>query len=83
MGLGKALIVSGTEESSAFPPSCCLPVAPGIAEQSELIEYMLLLARFPELAREIGSRGAAHVRERHSLEAVAEAYWKVLCECRD
>jgi glycosyltransferase involved in cell wall biosynthesis len=83
MGLGKALIVSRTEESSAFPPSCCLPVAPGIAEQSELIEYMLLLAHFPELAREIGSRGAAHVRERHSLETVAEAYWKVLCECRD
>jgi glycosyltransferase involved in cell wall biosynthesis len=83
MGLGKALIVSRSEESSAFPPSCCLPVAPGIAEQSELIEYMDLLARFPELAREIGSRGAAHIRERHSLEAVSEAYWKVLCECRD
>jgi hypothetical protein len=44
---------------------------------------MILLARLPGLTREIGRRAAAHIEERHSVERVADAYWEILCACRD
>jgi glycosyltransferase involved in cell wall biosynthesis len=83
MGLGKPVVVTESEEVSRFPEAACLRVAPGVAEKAELVHYMILLARLPGLARDIGRRAAAHIEERHSVERVADSYWEILCACRD
>jgi glycosyltransferase involved in cell wall biosynthesis len=83
MGSAKPVIVTDSEEVSRYPGETCLKVAPGVAEQSELGHYMLLLAQSPVLAGEIGRRAAAWIREHHDIGKVADAYWKVLCEYRD
>lgn len=78
MGLGKTVIFSDTEEIAGLPGSACLRVEPGPGECACLAEYMVWLARFPEYAREMGTRAAQWVRERHAPAAVAERYWKLL-----
>jgi glycosyltransferase involved in cell wall biosynthesis len=83
MGLAKPVILTESEEVSRFPEDSCLRVAPGVAEQAELGHYMILLARSPELAGEIGRRAAAYVHEHHAVEKVAGAYWDILCACQD
>jgi glycosyltransferase involved in cell wall biosynthesis len=79
MGLAKPVILTESGEVSRFPDGTCLRVAPGVAEQAELGHYMLLLARSPDLAGEIGRRAAAYIQEHHAVENVAAAYWKILC----
>jgi hypothetical protein len=44
---------------------------------------MILLARSPELAGEIGRRAAAHIQEHHAVEIVADSYWEILCACQN
>ena len=83
MGLAKPVILTESEEVSRFPEDACLRVAHGVAEQAELGHYMMLLARSPEVAGEIGRRAAAHVQEHHAVEKVARAYWEILSACRD
>jgi glycosyltransferase involved in cell wall biosynthesis len=81
MGIGKPVLVTDNEENSCFPEAACLRVEAGVAEVDSLVEYMVWLAQFPGAAREIGSRAARHIREHHSLDDVADAYWKVLSNC--
>jgi glycosyltransferase involved in cell wall biosynthesis len=83
MGLAKPVILTESEEVSRFPEDACLRVATGVAEQAELGHYMILLARSPGLAGEIGSRAAAYIREHHAVERVADSYWEILCTCQD
>jgi glycosyltransferase involved in cell wall biosynthesis len=83
MGLAKPVILTESEEVSRFPEDACLRVAPGVAEEAELGHYMILLARSPELAGEIGRRAAAYVHMHHAVESVAASYWEILCACRD
>lgn len=82
MQFGKPVIVTDNAENSAFPPNAVLRVSPGIAETSELFEYILLVGEYPRIAREIGQQAKAHVEEHHALEAVARGYWDVLCAAR-
>jgi glycosyltransferase involved in cell wall biosynthesis len=83
MGMGKPVAVTDSEEVSRFPAGACLRVEYGMAEKDELVQYMMMLARSRGTAREIGRLAAAHIRERHSLDAVASSYWGVLCACRN
>jgi glycosyltransferase involved in cell wall biosynthesis len=83
MGLAKPVILTESEEVSRFPDDSCLRVAPGVAEQAELGHYMILLARSPELAGEIGRRAAAYIREHHAVANVARSYWEILKACED
>lgn len=78
MGIGKPLLVTAGPEISAFPATACLRVEPGLYEEDMLCEYITWLAAFPDHAREIGQRAAAHITERHSLQRVAEQYWHAL-----
>jgi glycosyltransferase involved in cell wall biosynthesis len=78
MGLGKPVILTSGTETSRFPETSCLRVDAGVAEQAMLAEFMLWLSRFPEHASAIGQRAAAHIREFHSVDAVAARYWQVL-----
>jgi glycosyltransferase involved in cell wall biosynthesis len=82
MGIGKPVLVTDAEENAAYPETACLRVEPGPAERDALWHYMVLAARFPGAAREIGARAAGHIAAHHAPARVAGEYWKVLCEYR-
>ena len=81
MGIGKAVLVTAGEETSAYPETSCVRIEPGLAEQDSLTENSVLLGMYPQLARAIGQRAAEHIRSEHSLDRVADEYWRVLREC--
>ncbi len=81
MGLGKAVLVTDSEESSRYPETACLRVARGVAETASLTEHSRLAALLPETSGEIGRRAAGHVQTFHSPDRVADEYWKTLCAC--
>ena len=78
MGIGKPVLVTAGEETSAYPETGCVRIEAGLAEQASLTEHSVLLGMYPQLAREIGARAAEHIRREHSLDRVADEYWKVL-----
>ena len=78
MGIGKPVILSGGCETARFPDLACLRVESGITEEDLLTEYMVWLARFPNDARAIGQRAAAHIKEVHPPERVATLYGQAL-----
>lgn len=78
MGIGKPVMLTSTLETSRYPEGSCFRIEPGPEEQTELSAYALLAAEYPEIAREIGARAAAHIRRRHNLEQAADQYWSVL-----
>ena len=80
MGIGKPVIVTAGEETAGFPEAACLRVDAGVAEVDMLIEYMTWLAQFPDDARAIGIRAAAHIAEFHDPARIAAQYWRVLRE---
>jgi hypothetical protein len=79
MGIGKPVIVTDATENSAIPPAACLRVSHGVAEPAELFDYMVMVAQFPGIAKDIGTEALRHVLSHHSLEAAALNYWQVLC----
>lgn len=82
MGQGKPVIVTDSAENSDFPSQAVLRVTPGVAEAAELFDHMILVTEFPALAREIGSEARLHIQRHHSLDAVAQRFWEVLCAAR-
>ena len=83
MGIAKPVIMSAGCEIARFPDAACLRVDPGVAEEDLLLEYMVWLARYPNDAQAIGARAAAHIREFHAPERVADLYWKAISGCYD
>lgn len=81
MGIGKPVVLTESEESSRFPEDACLRVPHDPAEFDALLSQMLLLTSEPRVARAIGQRGAAHIREMHHLDAISKRYWELLCGC--
>jgi glycosyltransferase involved in cell wall biosynthesis len=82
MGAGRCVVVTEGEESADIPEGACIRIDPGVAEQPMLEAMMVWLAEDREAAREIGRRAAAHIREHHNLDRVAQLYWKVLQDAR-
>jgi glycosyltransferase involved in cell wall biosynthesis len=82
MGIAKPVLMSACLEAAGFPDSSCLRVDAGPAEEDMLVEFMVWLARFPRDARAIGEKAAAHIREFHNPERVAEMYWQVIRDCQ-
>jgi glycosyltransferase involved in cell wall biosynthesis len=78
MGLGKCVIFTESEEIARLPEAACLRVEHGPAEEKQLQEYLIWLARNREAVREIGQRAAAHIAREHNVKQVARAYWDVL-----
>jgi len=81
MGIGKPVLVSDCQEVSRFPEEACIRIDPGVAEEEMLAEYMVWLARFPGDARAIGQRAAAHIRQCHAPDRIAQLYWEALAAC--
>lgn len=79
MGIGKPVVVSDIAENAGFPETAVLRVRPGVAERGELFDHMVLLAAFPQTARDIGEQARMWIERHHSLQAVAQRYWDVLC----
>ena len=79
MGIGKPVMVTDSEETVCYPETACFRIAPGIAEKASLTEYGILAASLPQTTREIGARGARHIRSSHELDRVADEYWQTLC----
>lgn len=78
MGIGKPVIVTEGPESAEFPESACLRVPAGVDEELVLLDQMALMAGFPEVRRQVGGLGAAHIRIAHSLGSAARQYWQVI-----
>jgi glycosyltransferase involved in cell wall biosynthesis len=81
MGIGKPVILTASRETSRFPETACVRVDAGVAEEEMLADYMVWLARYPEDARSIGRRAAAHIQGFHAVEQAAALYWRVLEGC--
>jgi glycosyltransferase involved in cell wall biosynthesis len=80
MGLGKPVLLTGSEECARFPEDGCVRIAAGLEERESLWRHLVLLTSVPGVARAIGHRGAWYIREHHLLERVAQRYWDTLCE---
>ncbi|MBL8175917.1 MAG: glycosyltransferase [Bryobacterales bacterium] len=78
MSLGKPVLVTAGEEHAAFPPSACLPIEPGPAEQAHLEEWMVQLAWHRDWGAHIGEAAAAHLRTHHAPSQVARQFLDVL-----
>jgi len=81
MGIGKPVLMSDALENSGFPDASCIRVDTGPAEEDELVEFMTWLATFPEDARALGARAAAHIRTLHNPQRVADMYWEAIHCC--
>jgi glycosyltransferase involved in cell wall biosynthesis len=79
MGIGKAVMVTESEETSRCPEAASFRIPHGVAERASLTEHGILAASLPRTCREIGRRGGEHVRRFHSLDRVADQYWETLC----
>jgi glycosyltransferase involved in cell wall biosynthesis len=78
MGLGKCVILSDVPENAEFPDGCCLRIDTGIREEAMTAEMMMTVARFPEMAAEIGKQAGQHIADRHPTEVIAKLYWELL-----
>jgi glycosyltransferase involved in cell wall biosynthesis len=80
MGIGKAVLVTESEEISRFPEDACVRIACGVGERESLHHHMILLTSISGVASAIGERGAGHIAENHRVTQAAKQYWEVLCE---
>lgn len=82
MGIGKPVLLTDSLEASRFPAEACIRIPAGTSERDSLWHHMVLLTSVPEAARTIASQGAAHVLACHSVDTIADLYWKTLCAYR-
>jgi glycosyltransferase involved in cell wall biosynthesis len=82
MGIGKPVLLTAGLATSRYPQTACLRVDPGLAERDSLWHHMILLISITEVGRAIGRRGAEHIALHHSVDRIADQYWKTLCAYR-
>ncbi len=81
MGIGKAVLITDSEEYARLPEDACIRVPGGLAERESLVRHMILLTSMAGVASAIGERGAGHIRAHHPVDEAAKLYWGLLCEC--
>jgi glycosyltransferase involved in cell wall biosynthesis len=81
MGMGKPVLVTAGEAVARFPENAVIRIDRGLAEEPQLVEYMMWLVEHPERARQIGVRAAAYIAEHHSPDLVALRYLELLSSC--
>jgi glycosyltransferase involved in cell wall biosynthesis len=79
MGIGKAVLLTDSTESSGFPKGSFLPVPAGVAERAALFDYICILALDRTLSGDIGRMASEYVGREHSVLRVSERYWNLLC----
>ncbi len=80
MGLGKPVLVTDSAECGRLPEDACIRIPPGPPERESLLHHMILLPSILEVARGIGSRGAAYLAEHHRVDRIGQQYWDLLCD---
>ena len=80
MGLGVPVVLSEIAENAAYPADTCLQVPNGEMEDALLLEYLLALARRPELGRAIGENARNFICREHDPERCTDLYMEVLRE---
>jgi glycosyltransferase involved in cell wall biosynthesis len=80
MGIGKPVLLTDAPECARFPEDACIRIARGVAERDSLRQHMILLTSISEVARDIGQRGAGHIREHHRVESIGKQFWDLLSE---
>ncbi len=80
MGLGKAVLLTESQENADFPKGSFLPVPEGVAERSALFDYMGILALNGSLRVELGRLASDYVNRTHSIARVSRLYWDLLCK---
>jgi len=78
MGIGKAVFLTEGPEVSHFPPGSYFPISAGPTEEAELEEFLMLIARQPEVAHEMGRLAQQYVVREQSVKRVATDYLKFL-----
>ncbi len=81
MGIGKPVVLTTGEETSAFPDTACVRVDAGAAEVEMLAAMMRWLAGSRQDRAAIGEAARGHIRDQHNPERVAGLYWRALEEC--
>jgi glycosyltransferase involved in cell wall biosynthesis len=78
MGLGVPVAMTENAEDADFPDDACLKIPHSEIEEALLLEYLLALARKPELGRAIGANAAKYVRGAHDPDRVVDLYLDAL-----
>ncbi|HET6314450.1 MAG TPA: glycosyltransferase [Chloroflexia bacterium] len=78
MGAGVPVLVSRTGSFEERPADAAGKVDVGDFEEELLLEYLLLLARRPDLREAMSASARCHVAERHPLEGAATGYLRFL-----
>jgi glycosyltransferase involved in cell wall biosynthesis len=81
MGIAKPVLVSAGEEVARFPENAVIRIDRGLAEEPQLVDYMMWLVQHPERARQIGARAAATIAAYHAPDLVALRYFELLSSC--
>jgi len=74
LGAGKPVLVSRIGSFLELPDAAAAKVDVGAIEEELLVEYLLALARRPELRRAMGRAARRYVAEQHTLEGAAQGY---------
>jgi len=78
MARGKPVVVTDSEEVSAFPNDAVVGIDSGEAEEEMLAEALQALLADAGLREAIGAAAARHIRVRHGFEAVLPLYLEAL-----
>lgn len=78
LGLGAPTIVTDAGSFREVPESCCARVPLGEMEEDLLAEYLIALARDPDLRRRMGDNARRYMAEHHTLEQAARGYVEFL-----
>jgi glycosyltransferase involved in cell wall biosynthesis len=78
MGAGLPVLVSDTGAFTELPDAAVGKVDIGGIEEEVLLEYLLLLARRPDVRAAMGRAARAYVATGHTLEAAARGYLSFL-----
>jgi glycosyltransferase involved in cell wall biosynthesis len=78
MALGKPVIVTASDETSAMPPLSVIRVDAGESEVEMLTHYLVALGADPNMRSSIGTRGREYVEQHHLLDQVAQQYRDVI-----
>jgi glycosyltransferase involved in cell wall biosynthesis len=78
MGAGVPVLVSRTGSFEELPDDAAGKIDVGDIEEELLLEYLLLLARRPDLRAAMSESARRYVAERHTLEGAARGYLEFL-----
>jgi glycosyltransferase involved in cell wall biosynthesis len=80
MGAGVPVLVSRTGSFEELPDSAAGKVDIGDIEEELLLEYLLLLARSPDVREAMSEAAREYVAEQHTMEGAAQGYLEFMAK---